>query len=162
MALDLSKPTKEVIRQVERIWVAEVVKKIKDKIAQEDLIDSGTLEASIRSEYDDQSVDGEFKFAMADYGKFQDEGVNPKDITLYETPYQFRGAIAGTAEAIKAWSDARGLNNWAVATKLQLITGIRPKQFYKTTIEAMYPKLGDEILKAMTQKLDYDIQNRNK
>lgn len=160
--MNLNTTLTEIIRDIERIWVAEVVQKIKDDIRNQNLIDGGTLENSIKSEYDDQSVDGEFKFGMINYGKYQDEGVNPVDNKLYDTPYQFRGNVAGTAFALENWANARGLNPWAVANVLQYERGLRPKQFFKTTIEAMYPKLGERIEQAMIAKMQFDIQNYNK
>lgn len=160
--MDLSKDTRDLIREVERIWVAEVVQKIKDEIKNINLIDSGTLENSIKSEYDDQSVDGEFKFGMADYGKYQDQGVNPKDISLYDTPFEFRGNVAGTAFALESWATSRGLNPWAVAWILQNEKGIKPKMFFNSTIEAMYPKLAERIEQLIIDKTTYDIQKRTK
>jgi len=160
--MNLDKDTRELIREVERIWVAEVVQKIKEEIKRINLIDSGTLENSIKSEYDEQSVDGEFKFRMADYGKFQDQGVNPVDQKIYDTPFEFRGNVAGTAFALETWATSRGLNPWAVANVLQYEKGIKPKMFFKTTIEAMYPKLGERIEKLIIDKTTYDIQKRIK
>lgn len=160
--MDLNQDIKQLIREVERIWVAEVVQKIKDEIRNTNLIDSGRLENSIKSEYDDQSVDGDFKFGMVDYGKYQDQGVNPVDKKLYDTPYEFRGNVAGTAFALESWATTRGLNPWAVANVLQKEKGLKPKRFFNTTIEAMYPKLGDRITQIIIDKTTYDIQKRNK
>ena len=160
--MDLSKTTKELIREIERIWVAEVIKKIKEKIEEEDLIFSGGLLSSIKSEYDDQSVDGDFKFGMADWGKFQDLGVNPLGAKLYQTDFQFKGNVAGTAFALEEWASQKRLNNWAVASKLQFTKGIRPKNFFNSTIEALYPKLGERIVQLQIDKLKFDIEKRNK
>jgi hypothetical protein len=88
--MDLNKSIRDLIREVEQIWIVEVKNKIKEEITELGLIDSGTLENSIVSEYDDQSVDGDIKFGMAEYGKYLDQGVNPNGISLYDTPYSFK------------------------------------------------------------------------
>jgi len=153
--MDLNKDISILISELEVDWQIEVIEAIKKKISDYPVVDSGEMSRSVRAE---KMPDGNISFKMTDYGKFQDQGVNPEGLALYQTPFYFGGRWKGTAEAIKDWSIARNLNPYAVAYVLQFEKGIKPKRFFKSTIEAMYPMLGERIEKLIIDKLDFETK----
>lgn len=152
--MDLNKDISTLISELKLDWQNEIIEAIKKKIQDFPVVDTGDMADSVRAEDDGDLT----KFKMVDYGKFQDEGVNPDGVALYQTPFSFKGKWKGTAGAIKSWALARDLNPFAVAYVLQFQTGIKPKRFFKSTIEAMYPTLGERIEDLIQKKLDFEIK----
>ena len=70
--------------------------------------------------------------------------------------------MAGLAYHLKDWADARGLNNWAVAWTMQNEKGLKPRLFFNSTIERLYPKLGERITNIIAEKLKFDGEQKNK
>lgn len=145
----------EILKEVEINWGKETVEAIKKKIDEENVIYSGNLKTSVRYETGD-SV-GNIQIKMDDYGKFQDLGVNPVGGALYETEFIFKGNWQGTALALQEWASSKGLNEWAVARKIQYQTGLEPKKFYTSVLESRLPVLGEALMKAYQDYLDSSI-----
>lgn len=142
----------EILKQAKRDWGFETVEAIKAKIREIDLVDKGELLNSVRSEQED-TLDGDINFKMTDYGKFQDEGVNPEGLALYQTPYGFNGNWKGMAFYLKDWATARGLNEYAVAYTIQNYDGIKPKLFFKSVIRS---RVENQLVQKLEQAyLDY-------
>lgn len=152
--MNLEKQITELIAEVEANWQIEVIAAIKKKIQDIGLVDTGNLADSIKSEAEGDNL----RFTMAEYGKFQDAGVNPDGQKLYNTEFSFKGKWQGTAQALKSWALARDINPWAVAWSLQFITGIKPKNFFSDTIESMQPLLGERIEDIIIQKLEFETK----
>lgn len=152
--MDLNKDISLLISELELDWQNEIIEAIKKKIQDFPVVDTGDMADSVRAERDGDLV----KFKMVEYGKFQDEGVNPEGLALYQTPFYFQGRWKGTAQAIKSWALARDLNAFAVAYVLQFEKGIKPKRFFKSTIEAMYPQLGERIEDLIVKKLEFETK----
>lgn len=152
--MDLNKDISTLISELKLDWQNEIIEAIKKKIQDFPVVDTGDMADSVRAEDDGDLT----KFKMVEYGKFQDEGVNPDGIALYQTQFSFKGKWKGTAQALNSWALARDLNPFAVAYVLQFQTGIKPKRFFKSTIEAMYPTLGERIEDLIQKKLDFEIK----
>lgn len=148
----------EVLRQAKLEWGFETVEAIKTKIREIDLIDKGELLNSVRSEQED-NLDGNISFKMIDYGKFQDLGVNPEGLALYQTPYGFNGNWKGMAFYLTEWSTAKGLNPYAVAYTIQNFDGIKPKKFFNDVIKSrvnveLVKKLEDAYITYLNNQLN--------
>ena len=149
------------LNAVKTQWGIETVEAIKLKIQQENLIYSQELLNSIRFTQDN-SPDGDVEFFMADYGKFQDEGVNGTR-SAYSTAYQFSGEpgqIRKMGWALKPWADSKGLNAWAVANSIQQ-KGIEPKRFFNSVIESRLDQLGLDLEAAYINYLNAQINRQN-
>lgn len=147
----------ELIRFINAIkdrWGSETVAAIRRRIQELNLVDTGTLERSVIYEQDENS--GDINFFMADYGTFQDLGVNGLDFN-WESPYQFRGNYHGTAFAIQEWANTKGLNAWATARSIQS-RGIEPKRFFNTVIEQRLQVLGDDITSGIADYMNRQVQ----
>jgi len=151
----------EILIEAKKKWGKSVVEAIKKKISEINLIDSGELEKSITFD-PSEGVDGGQIFSMKEYAKFQDLGVNPVGKNLYETEFQFKGNFVGTANAIKKWGKLGDKNPYAVARKIQFITGLKPKKFYRSIIEAQLEGLGQIYADAYSQYLNDQIEKYNK
>lgn len=145
----------EVLQKVKRDWGIETVAAIKQKIQNEGLIWQGELLDSI-GYTQAEDLDGEITFKMAEYGKFQDEGVNGEQIQ-HGSQFSFRGKWQGTAMALTAWAAEKGLNKWAVARTIQR-DGIRPKKFFNDVIASRIEQLGTDITKAYADYLTQAVQ----
>lgn len=141
----------EILQEAKREWGAETVEAIKLKINEDDIIFQSVLLNSIAFEQD-QTLDGEINFKMSDYGKFIDRGVNGTSVSV-GSEFSFRGKWQGTALAIKPWADAKGLNPYAVARKIQR-DGIKPRRFFESVIESRLPDLAKNLEAAYTKYLN--------
>lgn len=146
----------ELLQNAKRQWGIETVEAIKNRIREEDAIFSQTLLDSVGLNQDD-TLDGNITFKMVDYGHFLDEGVNGLQNSV-GSQFSFRGNWKGTAVALTDWANAKGLNKWAVAQKLQK-EGLRPRRFFTSVIEARLPELGPQLELAYTTYLN-DMINR--
>jgi hypothetical protein len=148
----------KILRQVKDKWGRETVQAIIRQIDSYPIRFKGTLRRSISYSQDD-TIDGNIRFNMADYGQFIDEGVGLFGPNQKPIPRQ---SIPGIAFYLKPWAQAKGLNPWAVATNIVKRGGIRPRPFFNTVIEKRVPELGDTIIKTYEDYLDNQINNINK
>jgi hypothetical protein len=139
------------LQQAKAQWGIETVTAIRNRINEIGLIWQSTLVNSIGFSQDD-TLDGNITFKMAEYGKFLDEGVNGTN-TTYNSPYQFKGNYKGTAMAIQEWANSKNLNNWAVARSIQK-KGLEPRRFYNSVIESRIPELATKLEGAYRTYLD--------
>lgn len=142
-------------------WGQSVVEAIKKKIDELNINDSGQMKSSVAFD-PSETADGDNPFIIIDYGNYQDRGVNPLGQKLYETDFQFRGKYFGTAEAIKSWSKLGEKSPYAVAYKIQFVTGLKPKKFFRSTIEANLEKLEGDWAKVYGDYLTKQIESYNK
>lgn len=129
----------QLLQQVKRQWGQETVAAIIAEMQRQNLRYEGKLEESIDFEQE-QTLDGDIKFKMLDYGQYLDLGVNGAR-SVYTTRFQFRGITENKPEKIRAmggalfqWATSKGLNPWAVAWSLQR-KGLRPRRFFQNVIE---------------------------
>jgi hypothetical protein len=149
----------DILRKVKDKWGQETVTAIIKRIDEEDLKWNGTLRRSVSYEQED-GPDGDISIFMADYGQFQDEGVNGVSVNR-QSPFSFKiTSIGGVAYHIKPWADSKGLNNWAVARSL-VRKGIKPKKFFNDVIEKRIESLGVDIESAVAQYLERSISDIN-
>lgn len=127
----------ELLEQAANVWGQETVAAILSKLDSYPVKWNGTLRRSIMYQ---ETEPFNFKFLMADYGQFQDEGVDGTN-NSYGSQFKFKGNWRGTAYFIKPWADAKGFNNFALAKKIQR-DGIKPRPFFKSVVEARLPELG--------------------
>jgi len=147
----------ELLKSVQDKWGRETVNAILKKIDEQDIKWDGTLRRSISYE---QAPDGNITFLMADYGQFQDQGVNGVSNNRQST-FSFRiTSIGGVAHFIKPWANSKGLNNWAVARSI-VRKGIKPRPFFNDVIEARLNTLGLDIEQAMVQYMEDQIRKYN-
>lgn len=142
------------LEQAANLWGQETVAAILRQLDSYPIQFNGTLRRSIMYE---ETEPFNFKFLMADYGQFQDEGVDGTKIS-YNSPYKFKGNWPGTAFHIKAWADAKGFNNFALAKKIQR-DGIKPRPFFKSVVEARLPELSVVLDTTYQNYLNQAIQN---
>jgi hypothetical protein len=135
----------ELINSVKDRWGRETVAAIIQKIREENLVFNGTLERSISYE---QDAAGEISFFMADYGVYQDQGVNGTEGQV-GSQFQFKGNWKGTAFHLKEWATAKNLNPYAVAKSIQK-KGIQPKKFFTSVVESRLNVLGESINQSIT------------
>jgi len=126
----------QLLEAAANLWGQETVQAILRQLDSYPIQWNGTLRRSIMYE---ETEPFNFKFLMADYGQFQDEGVDGT-AQGYNSPYKFKGNYKGTAYFIKPWADAKGLNSFAVARSIQA-KGIKPRPFFKTVVETRLPEL---------------------
>ncbi len=124
------------LEQAANLWGQETVAAILKQLDSYPIQWNGSLRRSIMYE---ETEPFNFRFLMADYGQFQDEGVDGTN-TSYNSPYKFKGNWKGTAFHIKQWADSKGLNSFAVARSIQA-KGIKPRPFFKTVVETRLPEL---------------------
>ena len=146
--------------EAKKKWGQSVVEAIKKKIDELNINDRGQMKASVNFN-PSETADGDNPFSIIDYGEFQDSGVNPVGQKLYETEFQFKGKYFGTAEAIKSWSKLGEKNPYAVAYKIQFVTGLKPRKFYRSVIEANLEKLGEIWSKTYNDYLTKQIESYN-
>ncbi len=143
----------QLLEQAANLWGQETVAAILRQLDSYPIQWNGTLRRSIMYE---EKEPFNFTFLMADYGQFQDEGVDGTS-NSYNSPYKFKGNWKGTAHFIKPWADSKGLNSFAVARSIQA-KGIKPRPFFKSVVETRLPQLG-EVLNVTYQKyLDESIK----
>jgi hypothetical protein len=149
----------ELLQEAKRQWGVETVEAIKLEITEKNLIFSRGLIDSIGLNQDD-TLDGNITFKMADYGKFLDEGVNGTSVQQ-GSQYSFRGNWKGTAMALTDWANAKGFNKWALAHKIQR-DGLEPRRFFTSVIEQRLPQLGPKLELAYATYLNDMINNQQK
>lgn len=147
------------LQQVKRDWGIETVAAIQRAIESEGAQFSNELFNSITYVQED-TLDGDITFKMADYGRFVDEGVNGL-LTTWNSPYSFRGNWAGTAAAIQDWAQAKGLNQWSLGRSIQN-KGIKPRKFFKSVIENRLPDLATQLELAYTNYITSTINRQQK
>lgn len=146
-----------IIKSVKDKWGAETVQAILNEIDKQDIKWNGNLRRSISYEQD-PGLDGDISIFMADYGQFQDEGVNGLNLNR-GSKFNFRiTSIGGVAYHIKPWADSKGLDNWAVARSI-VRKGIKPRPFFTSVIEKRIESLGLDIEQALTDYLNRTIDN---
>jgi len=145
------------LQQAKAQWGIETVQAIKNKINEDNIIYQSNLLNSIGFTQDD-TLDGNITFNMAEYGKFIDEGVNGT-AQSQGSQFSFKGNYKGTAIAIKQWADSKGLNNWAVAHSIQK-KGIQPRRFFNSVVESRLPNLAEKLGEAYTQYLNSAINRQ--
>ena len=145
------------INQVKDTWGMETVNAIIAKIREEDLMFSGTLERSILYQ---QDAAGEISFFMADYGIFQDEGVNGTNNNV-GSQFTFKGNWKGTAFHLQEWATSKGLNPYATAKSIQR-KGIQPKKFFTSVVESRINVLGESINQAIADYMNQLINRQQR
>lgn len=146
-----------ILRLIKDRWGRETVEAIVRKIDEYPIQYKGTLRRSISYSQDD-NIDGEIQFNMADYGKFIDEGIGtfgPRNQAIPKT------SIPGIAFYLKPWADSKGLNAWAVATNIVKRGGIKPRPFFNSVIEERIELLGNDITTALNEFMELQVQRYN-
>lgn len=143
----------ELLEQAANVWGQETVAAILGKLDSYPVKWNGTLRRSIMYE---EVEPFNFKFLMADYGQFQDEGVDGTG-NSYGSQFKFKGNWKGTAYFIKPWADSKGLNSFAVARSIQQ-KGIKPRPFFKSVVETRLPQLGEVLDATYKTYLDEAIK----
>lgn len=149
----------KILQDAKAQWGLGTVEAIKKKIADDRIIYQSNLLNSIGFSQDD-TPDGNITFKMTDYGKFVDEGVNGL-LVDHNSEYSFRGNWQGTAFAIKAWADSKGLNNFALGHSIQK-KGIKPRRFFNSVVEARIPDLASDLEEAYIGYLEGLINRQQK
>ena len=147
----------EMIKDVKLKWGNETAWAIVEKIRSYPINWKGALEKSIYFDQED-TLDGDIEFSMANYGKFVDKGVNGT-VKNYGAPYNFHAEkVMGVAYYLKEWSTSKGLNQYAVAHNL-VKKGIEPRPFFDSVIQARMNDLGISIQDAVQAYMDSQIAN---
>jgi len=116
-----------------------------------------------------------FTFSMADYGKYQDQGVRGvggvrKSTSVFnsrnnkgklwkqkvkkgETPFSYKEGVKPSVKHFIEWSKKKGLSPFAVREAVYH-QGIPAKKFFTTSFNQQFKKLPDEIVKAFNLDLD--------
>lgn len=128
MAWLIMNDIQEILNKLLDKWAQETVREIVSKIDSEDIKWRGILRRSIMYEIGEQGVE----FLMTDYGQFQDEGTGIFGPRKRRIP---KSSIKGIAYHIRPWATSKGLNPWAVATKIVQRGGLKPRPFFKSVIE---------------------------
>jgi len=136
-------------------WGDNVVAAIRKRIQEQSIEDTGVLERSIMREVTEDDVE----FFMADYGKFVDEGIGSLGVNRNALRPGFYKNAGGF---LKDWAEKRGLNPFAVGRKIEERGGIRPRPFFKSTIEIMVPELAPLLDEAYKLGIDKIIEDANK
>jgi hypothetical protein len=147
----------QILLKVKETWGIETVNAIKQKIQDDNIIYNGDLLNSIAYEQE-QTLDGNIKFKMTEYGKFIDEGVNGQSNSV-GSQFSFRGNWQGTAFHIKDWADSKGLNPYAVAKSIQE-KGIEPRRFFNDVIAARLEDLAVSLEQAYVNYLNAQINRQ--
>lgn len=148
----------ELLRQAANRWGFETVTAIVKKLNSYPILFNGTLRRSISYE---QVEPFDIKIYMADYGQFQDEGVDGQDVS-HGSPYKFKGNYWGTAYYIKPWADAKGFDNpFGLARHIQS-QGIKPRPFFKSVLETRIPDLQKSLNDTYQRYLDDMVSKKSK
>jgi hypothetical protein len=147
----------KILKGVKDKWGADTVAAIVKEIDRYPIKWKGVLRRSVS--YEQQSdLDGDITFNMADYGKFIDEGIGIFGPRNQRIP---KRSIPGLAFYLRPWAQSKGLNPWAVATKIVERGGIKPRPFFNSVIQNRVPQLGEAITEAYTIYLNESINNLN-
>lgn len=144
----------QLLEAAANVWGQETVQAILAKLDSYPIQWNGSLRRSIMYE---ENEPFNFNFLMADYGQFQDEGVDGLK-NQFGSQFKFKGNWKGTAASIKPWADSKGLNAWAVARSIQ-DKGIKPRPFFKSVIETRLPQLEVVINETYQNYLNQMVQN---
>jgi hypothetical protein len=118
----------EILNKLLEKWSQDTVAEMIKAIDSQDIKWRGALKRSIKYEIGQDGVE----FLMADYGAFVDEGTGIFGPRKQRIP---KRSLGGIAYHIKPWADSKGLNNWAVATKIIQRGGVKARPFFKSIIE---------------------------
>ena len=144
----------QLLEEAANVWGQETVQAILAKLDSYPIQWNGTLRRSIMYQ---ETEPFNFNFLMADYGQFQDEGVDGLR-NQFGSQFKFRGNWKGTAMALKPWADSKGLNPWATARAIQ-DKGIKPRPFFKSVIETRLPQLEVVLTETYTNYLNQAVIN---
>lgn len=144
------------LKQIKDEWGAGTVQAIIKKLDSYPIKWKGTLRRSISYSQEDD-LDGNIEFNMADYGKFIDEGVNGSR-SVYTTAYSFRGNYGGMAYHLTEWANSKGINRYAAARSIQK-KGIKPRPFFKSVVESRATDLGQSITDGMRDWAENNLGN---
>ena len=154
------------LKQIKAKWgqetVAAILKEMDKKRSR--LTFSGALRSSVK--YKQASdIDGDISFSMAPYGQFVDKGVrgvNSNYAANKDTTFAFKSINSrfGIAFHIKKWANAKGLNEYAVATNLAK-KGIEARKFFDTVIESRINILGEDITQGIADYMESQTNRLN-
>jgi hypothetical protein len=125
---------------------------------------TGGLRSSVK--YKQASdIDGDISFSMAPYGQFVDKGVkgvNSNYAANKDTTFSFKSLNSrfGIAFHVKKWANAKGLNEYAVATNLAK-KGIEARKFFDTVIESRVGILGEYITRGIADFFEAEANRLN-
>jgi hypothetical protein len=154
------------LKQIKAKWgqetVAAILKEMDKKRSR--LTFSGALRSSVKYKQA-PDVDGDISFSMAPYGQFVDKGVrgvNSNYAANKDTTFAFKSINSrfGIAFHIKKWANAKGLNEYAVATNLAK-KGIEARKFFDTVIESRVGILGEDITQGIADYMDNQVNRLN-
>jgi hypothetical protein len=102
---------------------------------------------------------------MAPYGQFVDKGVkgvNSNYAANKDTTFSFKSLNSrfGIAFHVKKWANAKGLNEYAVATNLAK-KGIEARKFFDTVIESRVGILGEYITRGIADFFEAEANRLN-
>lgn len=154
------------LKQIKAKWgqetVAAILKEMDKKRSR--LTFTGGLRSSVK--YKQASdIDGDISFSMAPYGQFVDKGVkgvNSNYAANKDTTFSFKSLNSrfGIAFHVKKWANAKGLNEYAVATNLAK-KGIEARKFFDTVIESRVGILGEYITRGIADFFEAEANRLN-
>jgi hypothetical protein len=154
------------LKQIKAQWgqetVAAILKEMDKKRSR--LTFTGGLRSSVK--YKQASdIDGDISFSMAPYGQFVDKGVkgvNSNYAANKDTTFSFKSLNSrfGIAFHVKKWANAKGLNEYAVATNLAK-KGIEARKFFDTVIESRVGILGEYITRGIADFFEAEANRLN-
>jgi len=154
------------LKQIKAQWgqetVAAILRTMDTKRSR--LTFTGGLRSSVK--YKQASdIDGDISFSMAPYGQFVDKGVkgvNSNYAANKDTTFSFKSLNSrfGIAFHVKKWANAKGLNEYAVATNLAK-KGIEARKFFDTVIESRVGILGEEITQGIADFFEAQANRLN-
>ena len=154
------------LKQIKAKWgqetVAAILKEMDKKRSR--LTFTGGLRSSVK--YKQASdIDGDISFSMAPYGQFVDKGVkgvNSNYAANKDTTFSFKSLNSrfGIAFHVKKWANAKGLNEYAVATNLAK-KGVEARKFFDTVIESRVGILGEYITRGIADFFEAEANRLN-
>lgn len=154
------------LKQIKAQWgqetVAAILRTMDTKRSR--LTFTGGLRSSVK--YKQASdIDGDISFSMAPYGQFVDKGVkgvNSNYAANKDTTFSFKSLNSrfGIAFHVKKWANAKGLNEYAVATNLAK-KGIEARKFFDTVIESRVGILGEDITQGIADFFEAEANRLN-
>jgi|694.fasta_scaffold115843_4 hypothetical protein len=154
------------LKQIKAQWgqetVAAILRTMDTKRSR--LTFTGGLRSSVK--YKQASdIDGDISFSMAPYGQFVDKGVkgvNSNYAANKDTTFSFKSLNSrfGIAFHVKKWANAKGLNEYAVATNLAK-KGIEARKFFDTVIESRVGILGEYITRGIADFFEAEANRLN-
>ena len=154
------------LKQIKAKWgqetVAAILKEMDKK--RNRLTFSGALRSSVKYKQE-PDLDGDISFSMAPYGQFVDKGVkgvNSNYTANKDTTFSFKSLNSrfGIAFHVKKWANAKGLNEYAVATNLAK-KGIEARKFFDTVIQSRINILGEDITQGIADYMESQTNKLN-